>query len=282
MFVINGQPTHQPLASTNRSFRFGDGVFESMRRLNGRIPFLAEHLARLNKGMQMLHMQPLQELTMESIESAANRLAYTNNCGTGGRLRLSVWRKGDGAYLPTTNEVEWMLECMPMPNEEAFNINEQGERLTLYPHMQKPHNLLADIKSANGLLYVLAALHAKQAGFSEALILNSFGRLCEASSSNFFLLKDRTLITPSLTEDCLPGIMRKVLLQLAQTDGLVVQERAVLPEELNTADEVILTNAVQGIRWVVAWQRSRYFKKWSTRATQLLNQEVLARAQQAS
>src|SRR5690606_38340675 len=95
------------------------------------------------------------------------------------------------------------------------------------------------------------------------LILNSEGFLCESLSSNIFIWYQKTLYTAALSEGCIAGIMRRVIIEMAQENGIEVVEAQISPEILHEADELFLTNAIHGIHWVMGYKNKRYFNHLS-------------------
>ena len=110
------------------------------------------------------------------------------------------------------------------------------------------------------------------------MILNQYGRIAESLSSNIFIVKEKQLLTPPLTEGCLAGTMRATLMELAKHAGYELIQMPLTEKQLFEADEVFLTNAVQGIQWVGAYKDKRYFNF----AARKLIQELIAKAKQDS
>src|SRR5262249_51322847 len=108
-------------------------------------------------------------------------------------------------------------------------------------------DLLARVKTCNKLPHILARAEADAAGADDALLLNTRGRLAEATASNLFWLSGRGLITPPIKGGALPGITRDVVIELARKLGLEAEERDVKPSTLHQARGVFLTNSVSGI-----------------------------------
>ena len=129
-------------------------------------------------------------------------------------------------------------------------MNEKGIRLGIYDEIRKPIFALSNLKTGNALCYIMAGEFSHQNGYDDCLLLNENGNIVEAISSNVFLIKNKVLYTPSSSEGCVLGTMRKAVLQLG--DGLVmdVKEKALTLQDLRNADEVFLTNAISGIVWV--------------------------------
>ena len=86
-------------------------------------------------------------------------------------------------------------------------------------------------------------------------------------------MKEGQLYTPSLDEGCVAGIMRRQIIRIAATEGLGCTESQITEEDLLAADECFLTNAISGIRWVLAYRDKRYYSKTSRMLVSILNSE---------
>ena len=115
-------------------------------------------------------------------------------------------------------------------------------------------------------------MFAQEKDFDEVIMLNDSGNICEATSSNVFLLINGILYTPALTEGCTAGVMRKKIIQLAKKMNIAVLESSLSPNLLEDAEEVFFTNAINGLKWAAAWEKKRYFHKMSARFTTALNE----------
>jgi branched-chain amino acid aminotransferase len=252
---------------SNRSFKYGDGLFETMRFQNGQILFVDAHFERLIAGMFVLGFET-SFFDIETVYHDCLKLVNDKNLSAA-RIRLHIYRNDGGFYKPATDQCSYVIEAESL-EEENFIINEKGYHIGLFADIRKPINSLSGIKSANGLLYVLAARHADIQNWNDALILNEKGRICECSTSNIFLIMpDKSILTPSLTEGCLAGVMRKNVIELLSNSGRKVVEGAVLTEDLYRAEEVFLTNVIQGIRWCIAFKEKRFY---STKTRVILNE----------
>jgi branched-chain amino acid aminotransferase len=154
------------------------------------------------------------------------------------------------------------VETEPLQGE-LFELNEIGLTIGLFADAAKSIDKLANYKTCSALVYVLASIYKSKAGLDDCLILNSRSNICESTNSNVFLVKDNTIHTPSLEEGCIRGVMRKQIILLGKKNGLAVNETSVEPEKLKQADEVFLTNAANGIRWVQRFGSVRYENKIS-------------------
>ena len=257
------------LTVANRSFKYGDGLFESMRMLKGQLKFANEHAQRLQKGMKALKIDGYSQMDSWFLKEKAEQLASVNKIKHG-RLRLTVYRDAEGLYTPSQNKAGYLLEIQPV-DEPRYFLNSKGLIIDVFTELSKPTNFLSNIKTCNSLVYVLAGIHKSQNNLDDVLLLNQNGFLCEASSSNVFVYYQNNLYTPALSEGCVEGVMRQVVIDLANKLGIPLTEAQINPEILYEADEVFLTNAVKGIQSVMGYGIRRYFNKVSKTLMDELN-----------
>ena len=134
--------------------------------------------------------------------------------------------------------------------------------MDLFDELPKPVNILSNLKTSNALVYVMAGVFKDQHSLDEVLIINQNGFLCEAMSSNVFVVYNQEIYTPALTEGCIAGVMRHVVMKLAKENNLNIIEAQINPAILDQAEEVFVTNASKGIQWVMGYNK-RYFNETS-------------------
>lgn len=243
---INGEmvPKDKAVVSVfDRGFLYGDGVFETLRIYNG-IPFmLDEHMGRLIAGLKALRFQKLPA----GIKVYASRVIEANKISNG-ILRITVTRGEVVAGIDPLACMEPTVaitatEGVPYPEESYL----KGFRAVIANIKKDRNSPLCRVKSANFLTHILAKGEAVDAGVDEALMLNYEGFLTEATVSNLFLLKGNSLLTPSLESGILPGVTRRVVIDLTGQMGLEVKQREIRHEELYSADEAFLTNSLMEI-----------------------------------
>jgi branched-chain amino acid aminotransferase len=254
----------------NRAHLYGDGVFESIRIINGRPLNLENHILRLLAGARAIHMRPSASYTTAFFEAKILELCAQSGINEGGRCRLSLDRISGGAYLPDANEATYYIEVSPY-EVNHFELNARGLELDIYQEMKLQKNLLSNFKTKMGLPYVMAALYAKSKGLDDVFLTDYRGQILESSSCNFFIISNGVLYTPSLEEGCLAGTMRMQVINLALANGIKVYESSILPQHLLAADEIFLTNAIQGINWVGGYRTKRYQNNISRKLVVLLN-----------
>lgn len=258
------------IKASNRSFKFGDGLFESMRMCNGKLQFAEQHADRLRAGMKALKMEGYALLDAYFLRQKTTELLKKNKLNGNARFRLTIYRDGEGLYTPQINKIGYLLEVIPL-EQAQYELNKKGLIVDVFDEMTKPIHKLSNYKTTNALLYVMAGLYQKQHRLDEALLLNQHGFLCESTSSNVFVVYQKQIYTPALSEGCVAGVMRSVVLQVAKTYNIPVIEAQISPDILNEAEEVFVTNASSGIRWVMGFGRKRYFNEVAKALSTKLN-----------
>ncbi len=263
------------LSTENRAFRYGDGIFESIRICRGQIMWLKHHYYRLNKSIAALHLNMPHEWSEEYFEKTISTLFNVNHTPkSAARVRYSVFRNDGGLYTPFTNNASFLIESETI-DQENYSLNTKGISVTPYVDIKKACNVLSPLKSINAQLYVLAAIYKRKLGFGDALILNEEGMVAEATSSNIFIYKSGKLITPALSQACVEGVMRAVIIEIANQQGIPVLETNISLDELASGEEVFLTNAVQGIRWVKEFKGKRFGNEMAEWLTAQLNEKAM-------
>lgn len=215
---------------------YGDLIFETMLWEDSKLLYLHEHVARLNHGFYTLKMNA--HVTHEWLQ---NMVAHEIGNKRNARIRLVANRNANGFYLPDSNEVRFSIEVFDLPQKVT-----EIQKAKVYRENYKPCTPLSNIKSGNALIYVLAAIYAKENQCDDAIILNEYGRVCEATSSNIFLKQQGIYYTPPLSEGCVDGVKRKVWIQELIRQGISVIEQPITLDELTVAEEIWLTNVIQG------------------------------------
>lgn len=264
----------QPLFTiSNRAFCYGDALFETIRIANNNPQFLKEHIQRLLVGMDVLKMENNYFFSEEFFEKAIKELAEKNDITSDGRIRLTVYRNQGGFYTPEDNTVSYLIEVTSLA-VKGYEINAKGYTVDLYTDIKKSQSPLASIKSANSAIYVMAGIHKKKNSLDECVLINDKGNITEAISSNIFAVKNGVLYTSPIADGCIDGVMRKKIIEIAQANRIAVYELSIMQSILLGADELFLTNAINGIRWVVAYKQKRYFNTTSKKLLEKLNELV--------
>jgi len=250
--IINGnilEKSKAGLSADDHSYRYGDGLFETMKIVKGNILLEEYHFERLFSGLETLKFKTPAHFTKQKINEQVKELCKKNSNEESAKVRLSVSR-GNGGLYDCDNKLSYLIEGWPLEQNHHV-LNKNGLVIDVFPDAIKSIDKFANLKSANYLPYVMAAIWAKENKLNDALILNQHSRICDATIANIFWIKNKKIFTPPLNEGCVAGVMRKKILELTIGDSdRLVQEHILTEEILLQADEVFLTNATTGIRWV--------------------------------
>ncbi|MBL1279577.1 MAG: aminotransferase class IV [Fluviicola sp.] len=258
----------------NRSYLYGDGVFESIRIIKGQPINIENHVSRMLEGAKKLKMRPPSFYDVDFFKSRIITLIEKSQINDGGRCRVSLDRSSGGTFYPESNEVEFFIEVYPT-EISRFELNQKGIEIDIFTELKKQKNSLSNFKTKSCLIYIMAAISAREKGLGDYLITNETGGILESSSANLFVVSNGVLYTPGLEEGCLAGTMRMQIINLAIKNGIKVYECNILPQNLLVADEIFLTNAISGITWVSGYRTKRYFNVISTKLIGFLNQKWL-------
>ncbi|MBI2722546.1 MAG: aminotransferase class IV [Bacteroidetes bacterium] len=271
--ILNGHliSIYEPsVAFNNRAFRYGDSLFESIRLCNNKLMFLRDHLNRLKLGMTVLRMNVPAEFNLENVQELIIQLLKHNTHAPNARIRLTVFRNEGGFYTPETNDISFLIESDELSG--GYTLNQKGLWADVYADIKKPINKLANIKTGNALLYVMAGLAKQSMKLDECFLINDNGAICESISSNIFIVKNGTIFTAPLTEGCVAGIMRKQVMSIAAQNRVLVFEQVITVNTIMMGDEVFLTNSIKGIQWVGQFKQSFFTNKMAQFFTDKLNE----------
>ena len=257
-----GQPV---VKAVDHSYRYGDGLFETMKMIKGNILFEEYHFERLSSGSKVLKFSIPALFTKQRISEEIKALCKKNNCEELARVRLSVSR-GNGGLYDCDDKLSYLIECWPLERSTG-DLNSNGLIIDVFPDARKTIDAFSNLKSANYLPYTMAAVWAKENKLNDALILNQHNRICDATIANVFWVNDNKLYTPPLSEGCVAGIMRNRILNL----DMDISESILTEKILLNANEIFLTNVITGIRWVKQFRDKTYYNKITAKVFAELN-----------
>lgn len=272
--IYNGHliSLYEPAISfSNRAFRYGDSVFESIRYTNGKIMFLADHVKRIKLSMTALRMNVPAEFTTGNIEQLIFHLLEQNNIKQDARIRLTVFRNEGGFYTPETNDISFLIESEVLENN-GYQLNQKGLWVDVYAEIKKQVNKISNIKTGSALLYVMAGITKTSLRLDDCLLVNDNGNIIESISSNIFVVKNGTLYTAPISDGCVDGVMRKQILTIAAQHKILTFEQPLTVHTLTNGDEVFLTNAIKGIQWVGQFKNKFYTNQKAVFFTDKLNE----------
>ena len=260
------------LSFFNRGFSYGDALFETVKAVGNKLLFWEDHYFRLMASMRLLRMEIPMTFTPEYFVDQCVQLIQAQEVNSPAwRLRLTVFRDSGGRYTPDHNRVAFVIGCEPLP-QDRFLDEVVKYRVDLYKDHYVQAGMLPNLKTNNKILNVLGSIFAKENDLDNCILVNDNKEVVEALQSNLFLLFGQEIHTPPLTSGCLDGIIRKQIIRLSKDLNLTLKETAINPFDLQKADELWLSNSIQGIRAVTNYRRKTYQSQLYLKAVALLNQ----------
>jgi 4-amino-4-deoxychorismate lyase len=229
------------LSLQDRGWQYGDGIFETMLLLNGKVRFWKDHLERLQLSCARLGMQQPDAALL------GDELTLLRSDREQAVIKLTLMRNGsDRGYRPPLAEHTTRLwQLFEPPPAAAASITVRWCDTRLSRNAQ-----LAGLKHCNRLEQVLAQAEWRDASIAEGLMLDTEGELVSGTMSNVFLLLEDTLVTPDLRFSGIAGVMRKNVLQLAASLHIEAELRSLHADDVHHAQEVFICNSVRGIQSV--------------------------------
>jgi branched-chain amino acid aminotransferase len=239
-------PDEAKISVFDHGFLYGDNIYEAMRTYRGKIFLIERHLFRLEASANMINLNlPLNQADFQrqierTVSAGGNNESY---------IRMIVTR-GKGAITLDMDSSERASYVIIVKSLEQFprEYYQRGVKLAMVSIRRNDRQTLNPrIKSGNLLNNVLAYMQAKSEGAFEGILCNLAGNVTEATSSNVFLVKKGKLITPSLDAGLLSGVTRGLVLELAASQQIPIEERNVLPDELLLCDECFITSTTKAV-----------------------------------
>lgn len=234
-------PREARVAVDDRGFTLGDGLFETIRAHEGRPLQLAQHLSRLQHGAALLELAaPPGEALADEIERVLAASALREAV-----VRLSISRgAGQRGLGPTAGAAPTVVVAVQPFEPYPERWYTQGARAIIARVRRNEWSPLCGCKSLSQGDNVLARIEARRRGADISLLLNTRGALASADCANLFVVRGERLLTPPLAAGALPGVTRAIVAAVAPEVGLRYDEAELLPDDLGSADEILLTNVL--------------------------------------
>jgi len=264
------------ILTQNRAFLYGDAVFETIKIVKGKVLFLEDHYFRLMASMRVVRMEIPMNFTMEYFEEQLVLVANTNGFSDSARVRITVYRNDGGFYLPTTNEVSFLIHASFLETQQYSIVSREYE-VDLFKDFYITKQLLSSIKTTNRMLNTTASIFAYENGLDNCLLLNDSKNVVEAIQGNIFMRLGAKLITPPVSEGCLNGVMRKQILALAKKiENIEVVEEIISPFDLQKADELFVTNVIKGVQPITKYRKKNFSSDIAIQLVQRLNEQIVS------
>lgn len=278
MVNINGtlyQDFEANIPTKNRGLAYGDSVFETIKFNNNKPVFWEAHYFRLMASMRILRMEIPMHFTPEFLENEiVNLVQSLPNNAISYRVKITVYRDSEGFYTPTSNNVSYIISAQEL-SSDLYEINKGHYEIELFKDYLISPNLLSTLKTNNKAVHVVGSIFAKENNYNNCLLLNTDKSIIEALNGNIFLIKGNTVKTPPLDDGCLKGIVREKLIEIiSKSPDFELSESSISPFELQKADELFITNVIQGIVPITKFRKKEFSADICSKLLVLLNTKL--------
>ena len=156
--------------------------------------------------------------------------------------------------MPEISALKWNCTLRPLESVK-YVLNETGLKITLLPKHKKLIDSFSNLKHTDRAIYEAAIKYARENDFDDAIVLNENNLVADASIYNVFVVKAGIIYTSPLTDAPVAGVLRELL--LTRLPNIKIEEKSISIQDLYNADEIFLTNALRGIRWVEYLDKKR-------------------------
>ena len=277
MINFNGnlQDNNTVITNSNRAYAYGDGLFETIKAVHGKLLFFEDHYFRLMASMRIMRMEIPMSFTLEFLQDEILKTIKANQLDTATcRVKLQVHRVEGGLYEPESNDVEFIVSVKAL-DQDFYLLNEGNYEVDLFKDFYVSPSLISTLKSNNKALNVVGSIHAKENKLDNCLLINTNKSVVEALNGNVFLVKGNTIKTPPLSDGCLKGIIRKQLIEIINLmEEYTLEEASISPFEIQKADEMFITNVITGIQPVSKYRKKQFATDVAKALLQKLNVKV--------
>lgn len=276
MLNYNGNFIDQTnLSFSNRAFLYGDSVFETIKVVKNKVLFWEEHYLRLMSSMRILKIEIPNEFTPDYLENQIKKTNSSISETFSGRVRLTVFREGEGLYLPKSNQASFVINSFQ--NESIlFETKFKTYKVDIYKDYLIQSNLLSNLKTSNRLINVIGSIYAQENGLDNCILLNENKLVTEFLNGNIFLVSDNVVKTPPINSGCLNGVMRNKIIELINKIPLFeILEKDFSAYEIISSQEVWVSNSISGIIPVSQYRNKQFGNSVAKKVIDFLNQETI-------
>lgn len=251
MMLVNGVRA-ESIPLTDRGLAYGDGVFRTLRAVDGRPLHWARHYAKLHSDCVALSLPcPPESVLLSEVQSAAAGLAHAS-------VKIIVTRgSGPRGYAPPQSCVSRRIVIAEA--HTPLLLIETGVNVYLCRLRLAQQPALAGIKHLNRLENVLARAEWKDTAIAEGLLLDQANDVIGGTMSNLFIVENGALITPDLSRSGVAGVTRARVLDLAKTAGIACRIEKLTMQRVLNADGAFLVNSLIGL-WPMGRLADRHWK----------------------
>lgn len=243
----------------NRGFSHADALTETIRILPGKICFWEEHYLRLMASMRILRMEIPMNFTMEFLQEEIFKTIEASQLSEKTVLaELYVFVTASANQVQPKRNVSYIISLKE--HTSPFYLHPDTEyKVDLYKDFYVQAGMLSGLSSVNKILNTIGSVYALENGYEDCILLNDEKNVVQTLKGNLFLVSEKTIKTPPLSDGCKNGVIRKKIIELIRKiPEYELKEASISPFELQKADELFVSNIAEGIQSITHYRKATY------------------------
>ena len=280
MVMVNFNGVLYPKTATlfnfsNRTFCYGDALFEKVRALNNRLVFWEEHYFRIMASMRILRMEIPMSFTMEHLEKEILKVIGANNLMSKSVIvTVGVFRNAETDTSSIGNAVSYVISAEEMKTSFYTRLKSPSQVELFRDHLVSS-DILSKLDTNQKTIEILAHIFAKENNYADCILLNTQKYVVGTLFGSLFLVKDGKLKTPTTDDGAKNRVIREKFIDIVKSiASYQIDEVSISPFELHKADELFVLNISQGIQSISAYRKKTYRKEVATDLLGKLNAAV--------
>lgn len=230
------------------------GLIETIKVVNGKLVFKNLHVKRLCNSLKILGINESETNIEDAILSILKNECFKKSFKNF-RFRIEIQKNNSMEFRPEIAALKWSCTLKSLENKK-YVWNKIGMQLTVLPKYHKTIDIYSNLKHTERTIYNEALNYAIENNFDDAIVLNENNTIADAAIYNVFIIKDGIVYTSPLSDAPVAGVVRAFLLNNLSCVKII--EKSITIQDVYEADEVFVTNAIRGIRWVKSVDEKKY------------------------
>lgn len=241
--------TKVSISCNNKTFKYGNGFFETMKWMSGNIVLATYHFERMFETLNVLQSKLSSKFNYLYFIESIKELIQKNNIQKAARIRITFFSNDGGIFDGLSEEINFIIQVWSL-EEEKYALNDNGLELGIFKNAFKAIDSFSKYKLNNSYPYSIAANWSQLNQLNDSVILNTNMNISDTCIANIFCIQNGIIKTPSLQDGCIDGVMRRFIIEQLNKHSIPIEIGSITQNDLLNSQEIFTTNVIKGIRWV--------------------------------
>jgi branched-subunit amino acid aminotransferase/4-amino-4-deoxychorismate lyase len=241
--------TKVSISCNNKTFKYGNDFFETMKWMSGNIVLATYHFERMFETLNALQCKLSSKFNYLYFIESIKELIQKNNIQKAARIRITFFSNDGGIFDGLSEEINFIIQVWNL-EEEKYTLNDNGLELGIFKNAYKAVDSFSKYKLNNSYPYSIAANWSRLNQLNDSVILNTNMNISDTCIANIFCIQNGIIKTPSLQDGCIDGVMRRFIIEQLNKHSIPIEIGSITQNDLLNSQEIFTTNVIKGIRWV--------------------------------